>query len=99
MEHTGHIRSDCCFCAYLNNKYPNVSCPAFPKGIPREIFYNIEKHRVLRDDQIGDYTFKPSQWAIDNDFPLDLPTEKELKLKWKKDRQNKKKPPLARACS
>jgi len=34
-------------------------CPAFPKGIPEEIRSWKEPHKKIRDDQEGEYIFKP----------------------------------------
>ncbi len=86
MESKVSMRSDCVYCKHFDIR--NKKCPAFPKGVPFEIYSNNVKHREIRGDQYGTFVFEQSQWAIDNKFPTDIPTEGELRLKWEKEKKN-----------
>jgi len=40
----------CQVCAHYN-----LGCPAFPNGIPRDIWQGEDEHRTVRDGQVGDF--------------------------------------------
>jgi hypothetical protein len=46
--------SDCGTCVHLTNG----RCPAFPNGIPAEIWDASVEHREVRPDQVGDLTYR-----------------------------------------
>ena len=51
--------------------------------IPKEIFANEVKHRDVRPDQKGKWTYRPAQWAIDLGAAEPLPEKKQfLLIRW-----------------
>ena len=50
----------CYECKHFQRKgFDKVVCPAFPKGIPSEIFFDGEDHSKPRPGQIGKTVFEP----------------------------------------
>jgi len=49
---------DCIKCKYYNlNDLVNMTCKAFPFGIPKDIIFGKVKHRKVLKGQIGKYVF------------------------------------------
>ena len=53
-EPLGIVWSDCGTCVHL----VDGRCPAFPDGIPAEIWGARVQHRDVRPDQLGDWTYE-----------------------------------------
>ena len=51
-------KSQCNRCKYYLNSVP-LTCPAFPKGIPKDILNGDRPHIKFMSNQQGDYIFKP----------------------------------------
>ncbi len=49
------IESDCAFCKHLQY---DLSCPAFPNGIPRLVLEGKKKHQSIIDGQVGTTVFE-----------------------------------------
>jgi hypothetical protein len=49
--------SDCAKCELFD--IINHSCKAYPNGIPAVLLMNKEKHRAVRNDQVGNDVFMP----------------------------------------
>lgn len=53
---TTTLKPTCLFCQYYEDLTGN--CPAYPEGIPDDIWSDLEPHTELREGQEGDYIFR-----------------------------------------
>jgi len=59
------IHSDCWYCKHLTEE---LTCPAFPNGIPEALVYGFDTHRELIEGQIGDFIYEVRNKKFDRNL-------------------------------